>query len=102
MVGAPADRSRADTGGGTARVDASEASADEEAKTAVSVPDPTLELRHLRAQVGRLEEEVERLTELLAGRDEDIRQLRAKIVGRMPQVGVGGAEAHGAQIGNAR
>lgn len=43
-----------------------------------------------------------KLREQLAGRDEEIRALRARVVGRVLQGGGGGAETHGAQTGNAR
>jgi uncharacterized protein YhaN len=54
-------------------------------------------LRHLRAELHRAQEEMDRLRELLVGRDQEIRELRAKLAGRGLQVGVGGAETEGAR-----
>ena len=43
------------------------------------------ELRHLRAEIRRLQEDNEDLRERLAGRDQEIRALRAKVVGTVKQ-----------------
>ncbi len=55
------------------------------------------DVRRLRAELHRAQEEIARLTELLGGRDQEIRALRAKLGAKGLQVNVGDAEAGGAQ-----
>jgi len=54
------------------------------------------ELRHLRSELRRAHEEIDRLTDLLAGRDQEIRALRERLAAKGLSVSVGGAEAQGA------
>lgn len=51
--------------------------------------DPGADLRRLRTELHRAQEEIARLTELLTGRDEEIRDLRAKLAARLNQVAMG-------------
>jgi len=48
----------------------------------VELTDPARELRRLRTELRRAQEEITRLTELLVGRDQEIRELREKLAAK--------------------